>query len=165
MNPSTKAGLQRYVWDLHYTRPTEQCSLPISATPFNTKCEPEGPWVMPGTYTARLTVDGAVQSQTFMVRMDPRVRTPLVSLRQQHDLSVALYDAMIEGQKLAAEAKAKGLADFAGPGGFGGVAASHAALIDVLQGSDAPATDVVVRNATERLAAYAALKRRWLARP
>ena len=165
VNPSTAAGLQRYVWDLHYARPTDQCSLPISATPFNTKCEPEGPWVMPGTYTARLTVDGAVRSQTFTVRMDPRVRTPLASLRQQHDLSVALSDAMREGQQLAAEAKANGMAEFAGPSGFGGVAASHAALIEVLQSSDAPATDVVVRNATERLAAYAALKRRWSARP
>ncbi len=164
VNPSTKAGLQRFVWDLHYARPTTQCSLPISATPFNTKCEPEGPWVMPGTYTARLTVDGVTQSQSFTVRMDPRVRTPLAALKQQHDLSVALHDAMIEGQKLAAEARTVGLTEFAGQSGFGGVAASHAALIDVLQGSDAPATDVVVRNATERLAAYAALKQRWTAR-
>ena len=28
------------------------CSLPISATPHNTKCEPEGIWVQPGQYTA-----------------------------------------------------------------------------------------------------------------
>ena len=120
---------------------------------------------MPGTYTARLTADGLVRSQTFTVRMDPRVRTPVTLLRQQHDLSVALYDAMIEGQKLAVEAKSNGLAEFAGPGGFGGVAASHAALIDALQSSDAPATDVVVRGANERLATYAALKRRWMALP
>ncbi|MFN9118537.1 MAG: WD40/YVTN/BNR-like repeat-containing protein, partial [Gemmatimonas sp.] len=46
--PSAKAGLQRFTWDLHYARPTTECSLPISGTPFNTKCEPEGPWVMPG---------------------------------------------------------------------------------------------------------------------
>ncbi len=165
VNPSMQAGLQRYVWDLHYARPTDQCSLPISATPFNTKCEPEGPWVMPGTYTARLTVDGVVQSQTFTVRMDPRVRTPLTSLRQQHDLSIALHDAMIEAQRLVVEARTRGLTEFAGPEGFGGVAVRHAALIDVLQGSDAPATDVVVRNATERMSAYAALKRRWAALP
>ncbi|MFO0092864.1 MAG: WD40/YVTN/BNR-like repeat-containing protein, partial [Gemmatimonadaceae bacterium] len=91
--PSAKAGLQRFTWDLHYARPTDQCALPISATPFNTKCEPEGPWVMPGTYTVRLTVDGAVQRQTFTVRMDPRVKTPRAALQRQHDLSVALYDA------------------------------------------------------------------------
>ncbi len=161
--PSAKAGLQRFTWDLHYARPTDQCSLPISGTPYNTKCEPEGPWVMPGTFTARLTVDGAVQSQTFTVRMDPRVRTPLVALRQQHDLSVALHDAMFEAATLAAEARAKGLAEFAGAEGFGGIMAAHQAVIGALQGSDSPATDVVVRTANERLAAYAALKRRWIA--
>jgi hypothetical protein len=161
--PSAKAGLQRFTWDLHYARPTDQCSLPISGTPYNTKCEPEGPWVMPGTYTARLTVDGAVQSETFTVRMDPRVRTPLVVLKQQHDLSVALYDAMVEAQTLAADARAKGIVEFAGAEGFGGVMAAHQAVIGALQGSDAPATDVVVRTANERLAAYAALKRRWVA--
>ena len=161
--PSTKAGLQRFVWDLHYARPTDTCSLPISGTPYNTKCEPEGPWVLPGTYTARLTVDGAVHTQRYTVRMDPRVKTPALALKQQHDLSVSLYDAMREAATLAAEARAKGLADFAGAEGFGGVAGSHQAVISALQGSDSPATDVMVRTANERLAAYRALLAKWRA--
>jgi photosystem II stability/assembly factor-like uncharacterized protein len=90
---STKAGLQRYAWDLHFERPTSACSLPISATPHNTKCEPEGLWVHPGQYTAKLTVDGKSYTQTFSVRMDPRVRTPAAALLQQYTLSLALYDA------------------------------------------------------------------------
>ena len=162
--PSTRAGLQRFTWDLHYARTTSECSLPISATPFNTKCEPEGPWAMPGTYTARLAVDGAVQSQSFAVRMDPRVRTSIATLRQQHSLSVALYDAILEARMLADEAKAKGLAEFAGPQGFGGIAGSHQPVIDALQEGDAPLTVAMVRAATDRLAGYAALKRRWSAR-
>jgi hypothetical protein len=162
--PSTKAGLQRFTWDLHYARPSAECTLPISATPFNTKCEPEGPWVMPGVYTARLTVDGAVQSQTFTVRMDPRVKTPATALTQQHDLSVALYDAMLEAQRLAVDARSGGRTAFAGQDAFGGVAASHQAVIDALQDSDAPATDVMVQTARARLAAYAALKARWMAK-
>lgn len=161
--PSTKTGLQRFTWDLHYARTTDSCSLPISATPYNTKCEPEGPWVLPGTYTARLTVDGAVQSQTFTVRMDPRVKSSAASLKQQHDLSVALYDAILESQTLAAAAREKGNAEFAGSQGFGGIAQAHQGVIDVLQDSDAPATAVVIKTATDRLAAYAALKRRWAA--
>ena len=112
--PSTKAGLQRFTWDLHYERSSTECSLPISGTPYNTKCEPEGPWVMPGVYTARLTVDGAVQSQAFSVRMDPRVKTPAAALKQQHDLSVALYDAIVEATALASEARAGGRAEFMG---------------------------------------------------
>ena len=162
--PSTKAGLQRFTWDLHYARSSTECSLPISGTPNNTKCEPEGPWVMPGVYTARLTVDGVVQSQTFSVRMDPRVRTPAAALKQQHDLSVALYDAIVEATVLAAEARAGGRAAFIGADGFGGVAAAHQSVIDALQDSDAPATDVMVQAARARLAAYAALKARWMAK-
>lgn len=162
--PSTKAGLQRFTWDLHYARPSAECALPISATPFNTKCEPEGPWVMPGVYTARLTVDGVVQSHTFTVRMDPRVKTAVAALKQQHDLSVALYDAIREAQTLTADAHASGRTAFVGQDAFGGVGASHQAVIDVLQDSDAPATDVMVQTAKARLAAYAALKARWMAK-
>ncbi|MDQ8162557.1 MAG: hypothetical protein P3C10_08230, partial [Gemmatimonadota bacterium] len=161
--PSAKQGLQRFTWDLHYARPSAECSLPISATPFNTKCEPEGPWVMPGRYTARLTVDGAVQVHTFTVRMDPRVKTSAATLKQQHDLSVALYDTMGEAQQLAAEARASGRTSFAGPDAFGGVAASHQPVIDALQDSDAPPTAVMLQAARARLAAYAALKARWAA--
>lgn len=103
--PSAKAGLNRFVWDLHFARPTNQgCALPISATPRNTKCEPEGPSVNPGTYTARLTVGASVYMQTFTVRIDPRVKTPAATLLQQYTLSVGLYDAY-EGS-VAAQAKA-----------------------------------------------------------
>jgi len=156
--PSRKAGLQRFVWDLHYARPTTDCSLPISATPFNTKCEPEGPWVLPGTYTARLTVDGAAQTQAFTVRMDPRVRTPLAALRQQHDLSVALHDAMLEGRALAARLRAAGNAALADE--VARAVASHGGVIDALQDSDSPPTDAMVSAANERLAAWRALRAR-----
>ncbi|MCE2902586.1 MAG: WD40/YVTN/BNR-like repeat-containing protein [Gemmatimonas sp.] len=161
--PSAKAGLQRFTWDLHYARPTDQCALPISATPFNTKCEPEGPWVMPGTYTVRLTVDGAVQRQTFTVRMDPRVKTPRAALQRQHDLSVALYDAILAAPKLEGDARARGLNDFAGPQGFGGIVASHQAALSALQGSDAPPTDAMVQAATARLRTWQQLLARWRA--
>ncbi|MDQ8160096.1 MAG: glycoside hydrolase [Gemmatimonadota bacterium] len=162
--PSAKQGLQRFTWDLHYARPSTECSLPISGTPYNTKCEPEGPWVMPGVYTARLNVDGAVQSHTFTVRMDPRVQTSAAALKQQHDLSVALYDAIGEAERLAAEARAGGRTAFAGQDAFSGVAASHQPVIDALQDSDAPPTAVMRQAARARLAAYAALKRRWMAK-
>ena len=156
--PSAKAGLQRFTWDLHYARPTTECSLPISATPFNTKCEPEGPWAMPGTYTVRLKVDGAVQTRALTVRMDPRVRTPLAALRQQHDLSVALYDAMLEGRALAARVKAAG--DAARAAEIERAVGTHSAVIDALQDADLPPTDVMVSTANERLAAWRALTAR-----
>ncbi|MDQ8165843.1 MAG: hypothetical protein P3A28_08835, partial [Gemmatimonadota bacterium] len=91
--PAT-AGIHRMVWDLHYERPTGQpCSLPISATPRQTKCEPEGPFVAPGPYTARLTVGDQAYTQTFAVRMDPRVKASATAIAQQTALSLGLYDA------------------------------------------------------------------------
>ncbi|MBI3569357.1 MAG: glycoside hydrolase [Gemmatimonadetes bacterium] len=99
--PAAKAGLQRFVWDLHYAPPGDSCTLPISATPFNTKCEPEGPWVHPGTYTVKLTVDGKSYTQPVTVVMDPRVKTPAIDLKLQSTLSLALYDAYIEAPATA----------------------------------------------------------------
>jgi hypothetical protein len=105
--PSTRAGLNRFAWDLHFAPPAgAACSLPISATPFNTKCEPEGPWVAPGQYTARLTVEGKSYTQSFAVRMDPRVKTPQVALAKQYSLSLALYDGAAEAPARGAEARA-----------------------------------------------------------
>ncbi|MBU6365977.1 MAG: glycoside hydrolase [Gemmatimonadetes bacterium] len=162
--PAVRAGMQRFTWDLHHARPVASCELPISATPFNTKCEPEGPWVLPGRHTVRLTVDGAVHTQPLTVRMDPRVKTPVAALRRQHDLSLALHDAVVEAQALAAEAQREGRAEFAGPEGFGGVAGSHLPVIDALQGADAAPTAAMERAAAERLAAWRALTARWAAR-
>ena len=70
--------------------PAGECSLPISATPHNTKCEPEGIWAQPGQYTAKLTVDGKSYTQSFTVRMDPRVKATAAALQQQYSLSLAL---------------------------------------------------------------------------
>lgn len=111
--PSNKAGLHRFVWDLHYARPTGQaCSLPISATPRQTKCEPEGPWVHPGKYMIRFWVGekgvGNPQHGAILtVRMDPRVKASAAALKQQYDLSMGLYDA--HEASVAAQARISGL--------------------------------------------------------
>ena len=104
---STKAGLNRHVWDLHFAPPpVTSFSLPISATPRNTLREPEGPWALPGSYTVKLTVGGKSYTQPLTVRMDPRVKTPAAALRQQYALSLALYDAVREGAIASARLKA-----------------------------------------------------------
>ena len=100
------AGLHRYIWDLHFTPPEGACSLPISATPSNTKCEPEGPWAHPGEYLARLTVGGQRYTQRFTVRMDPRVKTPAPALMEQYRLSLALYDATLASTATVKRARA-----------------------------------------------------------
>jgi photosystem II stability/assembly factor-like uncharacterized protein len=93
--PSAAAGMHRFVWDLHYAAPAAfSFSYPISATPGETASEPRGPWVLPGTYTVRLTTGSTTRSQPLVVKMDPRVKTPREGLQQQFELSMRLYDAV-----------------------------------------------------------------------
>jgi hypothetical protein len=96
---SAAGGLHRFVWDLHYPAPaSSRFTYPISAIYRNTWREPRGPWVLPGSYKVRLTVDGAVAEQALVVRMDPRIKTPAAGLEQQFTLSKQLYDDMAKGQ-------------------------------------------------------------------
>ncbi|MFN9782746.1 MAG: hypothetical protein ACK54A_05870, partial [Sphingobacteriales bacterium] len=61
---SAKAGAHRFSWDMHYDPLDIEPTFPISAVYKNTPPDPTSPWVMPGTYTARLTIDGKMQTQT-----------------------------------------------------------------------------------------------------
>ena len=92
---SAQKGSHRFLWDMHYTPFDVPPSYPIAAIYKNTAPRETAPWVMPGTYTVKLTVDGKNFIQTFKVRMDPRVKTSLADLQKQHDLSMICY----EGQK------------------------------------------------------------------
>ena len=92
---SGAAGFHRFVWDLHYAPPpVANFSYPISAIYQNTWKEPRGPWAHPGQYTAKLTVSGRSYTETFTVKMDPRVQAPPAGLQQQFTLSMQLYRAM-----------------------------------------------------------------------
>jgi hypothetical protein len=78
------AGMHRFSWDMHYD--------PIGggggggrggggggAVPHRTYPGVNSPWVAPGAYTVRLTVNGQSQSQPIAIKMDPRVKiTPEV---------------------------------------------------------------------------------------
>jgi photosystem II stability/assembly factor-like uncharacterized protein len=68
------AGAHRFVWDLHYETPSGMPSGYRRAS---------GPWVLPGEYSAVLTVAGKSYKQPLTVRMDPRVKTPTADLERQ----------------------------------------------------------------------------------
>lgn len=89
---SAEAGSHRFVWDLHYEPLNLPPTYPISAVYKNTAPDPTSPWVLPGYYTALLTVNGKVFEQNFLVKMDPRVKTAAIDLKLQHDLSLACYE-------------------------------------------------------------------------
>ena len=82
------AGMNRYVWDLRYAAPEAiQHTYPISALYERTHAEPQGPFVVPGTYEVRLTVDGKTYKQPLAVKMDPRVKISQAALQQQLDFA------------------------------------------------------------------------------
>ena len=94
---SADAGPHRFIWDLHYPPPSGSArTYPISAIIHDTPSEPQGPWVLPGTYTVRLTVNGQTYSQPLVVKMDPRIKTPLTGLEKQFALSLQCYLGMQE---------------------------------------------------------------------
>ncbi|HXU36498.1 MAG TPA: glycoside hydrolase [Blastocatellia bacterium] len=93
---STRSGMQRFVWDLHYAPPEgERPEYPIAAIYGDTARHPLGPWALPGTYTVKLTVGGRSYTQSLTIKMDPRVKTSPDGLSQQHAIAMRCYD----GQK------------------------------------------------------------------
>ena len=88
------AGMHRWVWDLRATAPASpHYDYPISAVPGRTPLTPQGPTVLPGTYTVRLTVDGHSETQPLTVKMDPRIPTSPADLETLHAAEVAVCSA------------------------------------------------------------------------
>jgi photosystem II stability/assembly factor-like uncharacterized protein len=153
----SRAGLHRFLWDLHYAPvPGVAPQYPISAVAHDTAPEATSPWAMPGNYTAVLTVNGESYSQPFMIRMDPRVKASTSDLAEQFRLSKQLYDRwrelaaisdsvrrvraqltelrprVPEGDlKTRVDALADKLQQFAGGGGPGGPGGGGAARVTV----------------------------------
>src|SRR5438270_636462 len=94
---STKAGMYRFSWDMHYAPvPDVEPVFPIAATYRNTPPTATSPWVAPGNYTVVLSVDGQTFNQPLTVQMDPRVKASMADLQQQFDLSWQLYQLRLK---------------------------------------------------------------------
>jgi photosystem II stability/assembly factor-like uncharacterized protein len=92
---SARAGMQRFVWDLRSAPPPAlRYDYPISANYHDTPRYPLGVAVMPGQYTVKLTVGGRSYSQTFTVKMDPRLQTTNADLQQQFAASMEVSSGM-----------------------------------------------------------------------
>ena len=104
----TAAGINRFVWDLHYPAPTAlpygffgehleytEFTLPDHAVPGETpRLQPPGPVVPPGAYELVLTVDGKACRQKLNVVADPRVHISPADFAAQFDLSHRLWELM-----------------------------------------------------------------------
>ncbi len=92
--PAT-AGMHRWVWDLRATAPTAtHYEYPISAVPHRTPLGPQGPLVVPGTYTVRLTVDGHSETASLKVKIDPRVHASMADLEALHAAQTVMASSL-----------------------------------------------------------------------
>ena len=88
-------GMHRWVWDMRMTAPTSpHYDYPISAVPGRTPLAPQGPLVLPGTYSVRLTVNGQSETQPLTVKMDPRIPTSSADLETLHAAETAMYETL-----------------------------------------------------------------------
>src|SRR5204862_8241186 len=67
---------------------------PVAAGYRATPREPRGPWVLPGRYTVRLTVDVRTFTRALSVAMDPRVAASPRALQRQLALALRVVDAL-----------------------------------------------------------------------
>jgi hypothetical protein len=100
--PSTlpvKIGMNRFVWDLRYPGGTPAGSGDGEGGGFGG----QGPLVAPGTYKAKLTVDGVSKTESFAVKIDPRVAKDGVTtadLVEQTRFALEVRDLLAEARQV-----------------------------------------------------------------
>jgi photosystem II stability/assembly factor-like uncharacterized protein len=78
------AGVNRFSWDLRYTSARSvPGTISWGGSPF-------GPFVVPGAYQAKLTVDGKSYTQPITVKEDPRVSVTQADLEKQLALGLEI---------------------------------------------------------------------------
>ncbi len=100
---SAESGAHRFLWDMHYTPLNVPASYPMAAIYMNTAPAETSPWVVPGKYHVRLTVDGKAYNQDVEVVPDPRVKTSQADLQTINSLAYLAYD----GRKRCMDAMGK----------------------------------------------------------
>jgi photosystem II stability/assembly factor-like uncharacterized protein len=183
---SGEPGQHRFLWDMKYAPLNVSPSYPISANYMNTAPDQTAPWVMPGTYTVTLTVDSKVYSQTFTIKMDPRIKTSTANLQLQHDLSYQCYmgrkesmsilddihlyrsnlksqisnvDELNKKDKLARELE--NTPQGSTEPSFGRLNGGFASVFGALQDSDTPPTTQMINAVKELNQQMIVLKKKW----
>jgi photosystem II stability/assembly factor-like uncharacterized protein len=88
-----KPGMNRQVWNMRYADAEGFDGLIMWAASLT------GPKAMPGTYKARLTVNGKVMETEFEIVKDPRTSGTLADIKAQFDFSIAVRDKLSETNK------------------------------------------------------------------
>src|SRR5262249_24240483 len=88
--PSIAAGIQRFNWDLQYAPVTQFPGMVLWGATTN------GPLALPGSYQARLTVDGQTFTQPITVKRHPQSTVSDEDLRAQFELASRIRDKVNE---------------------------------------------------------------------
>jgi len=183
---SAGPGAHRFLWDMHYTPLNTAPSYPIAAVFGNTAPQTTSPWVMPGNYLAVLTVNGKSYTQSFTVKIDPRVTTSQKDLQEQHDYSLACYKNRLKAagyidkiniyrkknpnlskemdQQLSAFAGAvsRGRGAATREATFGSLASGFDRLMQNLQQADVTATQQTIDAVNKLTNEFSLLEKKWL---
>jgi hypothetical protein len=98
---TTRAGMNRFVWDLRYG-----LSGASGEDEFGFGRPPQGPHVLPGMYTVRLTADSRTYTQPLKVVLDPRSTASPADLSKQLDLSLSVIREIAQAVGAMGEARA-----------------------------------------------------------
>jgi hypothetical protein len=84
----SEAGLNRFVWDLHYPDATTFPGLIMWAG------NVRGPAIVPGSYQVRLTANGKSQTERFEVKKDPRLATTPDEYARQLEVALQIHNKL-----------------------------------------------------------------------
>jgi photosystem II stability/assembly factor-like uncharacterized protein len=88
-----EAGLNRFVWDLHYPDATSFPGLIMWAGSVR------GPAIVPGIYKVRLTANGKSQTQSFEVKRDPRLTTTPEEYGRQLEVALQIHNKLSQSNE------------------------------------------------------------------
>jgi hypothetical protein len=95
-----KVGMNRFVWDLRYPGGPAGGGGDMEGGGFGGN----GPLVAPGAYKARLTAGGVTKTESFTVRIDPRIAKDgitVADLAEQTKFALKVRDALAEARQLS----------------------------------------------------------------
>src|SRR5205807_1030118 len=99
----TKTGMNRFAWDLRYPG-----GPAAGGDGEGGGFSGAGPLAAPGAYKARLTAGGVTKTESFTVKIDPRVAkdgTTAADLAEQTKFSLKVRDALAEARQLQARVR------------------------------------------------------------
>ncbi len=85
-----KAGSNRFVWNMVYPGADSFQGMILWAASMR------GPLALPGTYIAKLNVNGEVQETSFEIVKDPRSDASMADLQEQFDFLISVRDKLSE---------------------------------------------------------------------